>query len=531
MKKLLEILLPDGSRRRFVVARFLEAVGLKEPYRDREYKFWIRDVEPSLWETSIAKAGPKISIVIPFYNTKQRYFDELLESIEAQTYSNWEVIAVDASTEPEIQAMIQKRLEPDSRYNYVRFENKGIADNTNAGIQQTTGDYITFVDHDDTLAPQALNEIIHVIKNEQPDIIYSDEDLMLDDGTRRSAFFKPAFSPTLLRVHNYITHLFVIKAELLQSVGMLNAETDGAQDYDLVLRATEQAQSISHIPKVLYHWREAEGSSAQTITNKNYALTAGARAVTAHYERSDQLTSSMTIKPIGGRPGHNTIHFSGIKQQTRAAVVMNCNVMTAKADIVKRLKLRAYDTVDIFFRDFVEQNEAQSFHDVFNDYDHVVVINRPVYCLETYWLEYFKTELGFAPVAAAGGVIINNRNKILNYAKIKEYNNEFRDPMLDNLENQVTRLGYASVSRNFTSLSGGVFCLAADKLRRIPLTVNDVFNRQDSFFEILIAERLFVAVLQQARFQLDSSAHVLFEDRHFNPNFEHTSDNIELIRK
>ena len=231
---------------------------------------------------------PKISIVVPLYKTPIPYLSHLVQSIQNQTYQNWELCLSDGSGNP---ALLQEALasyQKDARIHVVvSKEALKIAENTNQAITLATGDYVAFADHDDALAENALFECVAAI-NENPsiDLLYSDEDKMLANGKEfLQPFEKPDFDLDYLRTTNYICHLMVVKRELLDQVGWLRPGFDGAQDYDLVLRLVEEAKQVHHIPKVLYHWRLHKGSTSGNPANKKYAYFAGARAINEHYER------------------------------------------------------------------------------------------------------------------------------------------------------------------------------------------------------------------------------------------------------
>ena len=232
---------------------------------------------------------PKLSIAIPAYKTPERYLREMLESILAQTYTNWEVCIADGSPRGEsLERVLRKYAEKDSRIRYqILGENKGISGNTNMAMEMARGDFLVLADHDDTLTPDALYEVVKAV-NEHPgcQVIYSDEDKLDMDGKALfDPHFKPDFNPDLLTSVNYICHLFVVRMDLLEQVGKFRQEFDGAQDYDFIFRCTEQAKEVYHIPKVLYHWRCHQNSTASNPESKRYAFEAGARAVMAHYER------------------------------------------------------------------------------------------------------------------------------------------------------------------------------------------------------------------------------------------------------
>jgi len=232
---------------------------------------------------------PKFSIVIPVFKTPEKFLKEMLDSILEQTYGNWELCIADGSPKGQsVERILKKYAEKDSRIRYqVLGENRGISGNTNAAMEMVTGDFIVLADHDDRMAPNALYECAKML-NENPDcdVLYSDEDKLDMDGVFLfDPHFKPDFNPDLLTSVNYICHLFVVKKSLADVVGGFRAEYDGAQDYDFIFRCTEQAKRICHIPKVLYHWRCHQDSTASNPESKLYAFEAGSRAIMAHYER------------------------------------------------------------------------------------------------------------------------------------------------------------------------------------------------------------------------------------------------------
>ena len=303
---------------------------------DYDYNEWykkvrITDEELAKQRESAADFAmqPTFSIVIPVYATPEKFLRRMLDSIREQTYPKFEVCLVDATPYAKIQhdpaqgrtpqEVLAEYAATDSRFRYATLtENLGIAENTNAAIRMATGDFIVLADHDDELEPQALYECVRAI-NAHPDVqvLYSDEDKVdFEDIYYFEPHFKTDFNPDLLRSVNYICHLFVARRSLLDAIAETAADGqkiyersayDGAQDYDLILRATEKAQAmessfnaldqtllrqgrftssnIIHIPMVLYHWRAHQASTAQHPEAKLYAFEAGARAVYDHCKR------------------------------------------------------------------------------------------------------------------------------------------------------------------------------------------------------------------------------------------------------
>lgn len=263
-------------------------------YDYRMYMTWYKANCPNDTELRMQRQHkfgyqPKISIVIPLYKTPEKYLAELVESIKAQTYSNWELCLSDGSGEGSpLLDILGKYETEDDRIKVVYNKSPlHISDNTNAALKIATGDYIAFADHDDLLASNALYECVNAL-NEDPsiDIIYTDEDKVDMQGkTHFLPHFKSDFNIDKLRSGNYICHFFVVRNEIFQKVGPLNHEYDGAQDFDFTLRCVEITSHIKHIPKILYHWRAHKDSTAENPESKNYAYEAGVRAVQAHYKR------------------------------------------------------------------------------------------------------------------------------------------------------------------------------------------------------------------------------------------------------
>ena len=233
--------------------------------------------------------NPKISFVVPLYKTPEEFLKDMIGSIREQTYANWELCLADGSGEgASLEALVAPYMAEDKRIRYQNLgKNLGIAGNSNAAIAMATGDYIALVDHDDMLPPECAFMLAEKI-NEDPEaeVIYTDEDKISAHGEKhKEPNFKSDFNIDMLRSVNYICHLFVMKKELLDRIGGFRQEFDGAQDYDLILRATEEANRVLHIPHILYHWRMNENSTAMDAESKLYAFEAGKRALDEHYKR------------------------------------------------------------------------------------------------------------------------------------------------------------------------------------------------------------------------------------------------------
>lgn len=260
-------------------------------------KYGVKASELERQRTAVFAWNPTISIVVPLYRTPERFLRALVQSVQAQTYSHWELILSDGSgADSPLTALLDRLVREQKESGHpgvIRALHNGqqlrISENTNAALWAATGDFIAFGDHDDLFSPDALYECVRLL-NDYPDteLIYSDEDKV--DGAGKRYFephFKSDYNPDLLESMNYFCHLVVVKDDLQQRVGYLDADYDGAQDYDFVLRCTEQTTpgQIRHIPKILYHWRSHQDSTAENPESKRYAFEAGRRAVQAHYDR------------------------------------------------------------------------------------------------------------------------------------------------------------------------------------------------------------------------------------------------------
>lgn len=259
---------------------------------EESYDTWYRRRRPSEEELDDEREhgfdqNILFSIVVPLYKTPEKFLNELIESVENQTYPGWELVLSDGSGEDSpLTGLLDEWSAKDSRIRVLHNNRQlRISENTNAAIEAAGGDYVVFCDHDDLLAPDALYENMRLIASHpEAEAIYSDEDKIDTAGKYTEPNFKPDFDRDLLDATNYICHLLVVKRSLLGRTGGLNPEFDGAQDHDLVLRISEVADFF-HIPKILYHWRLSEASTAGDPATKPYAFEAGCRAVKAHYDR------------------------------------------------------------------------------------------------------------------------------------------------------------------------------------------------------------------------------------------------------
>jgi GT2 family glycosyltransferase len=227
---------------------------------------------------------PTISIIIPVYNVDKKWLELAISSVESQWYTNWEIcIADDASTKLETINYLKSIQSDKIKVEFLK-DNVNISGASNAALSLATGDYIALMDNDDEITPDALYETVLRI-NEGAEFIYSDEDKLELNGQFSDPHFKPDFSPDMFLSHNYLSHLGVIKRSLVVDVGGWTLGLEGAQDYDLYLKVLERTTKVSHIPKVLYHWRKVPGSTAAAFSEKSYAQLAGKKALANALDR------------------------------------------------------------------------------------------------------------------------------------------------------------------------------------------------------------------------------------------------------
>lgn len=408
---------------------------------DIDYETWFSLNRASVQELERQRATTfvspvKISIVVPVYNTPERFLREMIESVQNQTYTEWELCIADASPVfiegdfsgqrkdavqrrkkiTKLTSIIREYQKKDKRIRYQILEsNESISDNTNRALAMATGEYIGLLDHDDLLEPDALFEIAGQILTEEPaDMIYTDEDKINRRGTKHlTPNMKPDFNPDLLRSNNYICHFLVVKKSIVKKVGGFRDEFDGAQDYDFILRCTEQAERIAHVAKVLYHWRTHEGSTSDNPDSKLYAFAAGKRAVEAHLERNhieglvehtDDLGYYRVRYAIQGNPKISVI----IPNKDQKETLQNC--------LTSIIEKTEYDNYEILV---VENNSTDE--EIFEYYKEIDGKN---HVRVLYWDKAFNYSAinNFAVKESCGDYILllNNDTEVITKGWMKE---------------------------------------------------------------------------------------------------------------
>ena len=328
---------------------------------DVDYEEWYKNHKPTMEELQRQRDTefeyePLISILVPVYNTPEEFLKQMIQSVRKQTYGNWELCIANANpTNETVAEILRISSTKDTRIKVKDVsENEGIAQNTNAALAVATGDYIGLLDHDDLLTPDALYEVVKAInENDRPQVLYSDEDkVTMDLSEHFQPHMKPDYNKDLLRSNNYITHFFVADRMLVEEVGGEDGEYNGAQDYDLILKCTERAKGIAHIPRILYHWRVHKASTADNPASKMYAFDAGKRAIEDHLKRCGEIGEVSHEKDLG---------FYRVKYQVQGSplisiIIPNKDQVESLDKCLKSIEKSSYKNYEIII---VENNSTE----------------------------------------------------------------------------------------------------------------------------------------------------------------------------
>lgn len=289
----------DGARYFFkfgpvsTYRRIQELYGRPNPVIEAD-QFELTDEEVKREESEVFHYMPRVSVLVPLYNTPENFLREMIESVQTQTYQNWELCLADGSDDEHrfVGDICREYSDNDSRILYKKLsENRGISDNTNECLAMAGGELISLFDHDDLLVRNTLYEVVKKFnEDERIGAVYTDEDKYLyDSKTGKGKYVEPHYKSNynldLLRSNNYICHFFTVKKSIVDRVGGFRHEYDGSQDFDFILRCTEQAEITAHIPRILYHWRIHSNSTAADPSSKMYCYEAGQKAVQSHLKR------------------------------------------------------------------------------------------------------------------------------------------------------------------------------------------------------------------------------------------------------
>lgn len=361
----------------------------------------------------------KFSIIVPLYNTPVKFLNEMISSVIAQTYSNWELCLADGSSadHPEVEKAVNKFAQKDSRILYKKLsKNLGISGNTNACLDMASGDYIGLFDHDDLLHPAALYEAMKAICEKKADFIYTDELVFRspDINSAVAIHFKPDYGPDFIRGINFICHFSVFSKELLDKAGRFRSEFDGSQDHDMILRLTSKAENIVHIPKILYYWRSHPNSVAGSIEAKTYAIDAGIRAVQTNL---DEQGIKAKVSRCETFPTAYRIKYDILSYDKVSIIIPNKNHLDDLALCINSILTKStYPNFEIVIVD-----NGSDDPELFEYYDELKKDSRFVICSLDIPFNYSKLN-NFAAKKASGKyfILLNNDIEIITPEWIEE---------------------------------------------------------------------------------------------------------------
>ena len=481
---------------------------------NENYQKWIKKYEPKYDELEKQRETtfeymPKISIVVPMYNTPEKYFKELLESITEQTYENWELCLADGS--PEKAEYLQDLIQPlgDKIKYKLLNKNKGISGNSNEALKLATGDFIALLDHDDIIPKFALYEIVKTI-NENPDVdfIYTDEDKILEENEKRiSPHFKQDYAIDTLRSYNYICHFSIFKKELMDKLGGFNSEFDGSQDYDLILRATEQAKHIVHIPKILYNWRISSTSVASGAAAKPYAYEAAKRAILASIERHGihgaKVEDSRIIGlykvtyPVKGEPKISIIipnkdHKKDLKRCIKSilkSTYKNYEIIIVENNSKEKSIFKYYKKLEKNPNIKIEKYEMSIFnYSKLNNFgaskasgEYFVFLNNDTKIITNNWLETIISNCQREEIGAIGAKLIYKNKRIQHVGVVLNLTGTAGHVNWNEKENNPGYFGRIMIQQNVSAVTGALLGVSKKIFEQVngfdetfPIAYNDV---------------------------------------------------------
>ncbi len=473
----------------------------RRPRKPYSYEDWIQDNEPDAQALAAQRAQsrifayrPKISIIVPVFFPPQGFLEEMISSVQAQTYDNWELCLANGGARDDVRRCIAESAAADDRVQFINLpENLGISGNSNRALELAHGDYAALLDQDDTLSPDALYEVVSLLQRDRDaDLIYSDHDYLAADGGKRlSPLFKPDWSPELMLSANYITHLSVIRTQLVRDVGAFRPEMDGAQDWDLFFRIAQRTQRIAHLPKVLYHWRRAASSTARDVRTKPYASENQLQAITHHLESQGLSDASAFFEPSGRirvkwtakadkvsiiilTRGSNRLLENCIRSIQQKTLYPNYDVL-----IVNNGPKKAGDFP--FLRDLSQAPHVRviDYDGTFNyarlnnlataqcDGEFLLFLNNDTEVLSEDWLEEMCMWAGWAPIGAVGAKLLRPNGSIQHAGVAVGLNGFAGHVFADCLEPADGMFGSSEWYRDYSALTSACMMVRRDVFDRL----------------------------------------------------------------
>jgi GT2 family glycosyltransferase len=382
---------------------------------------------------------PLVSIIMPVFDVDPKWLKLAVQSVENQWYDHWELCIVDDnSNNTRTLKYLESIRNPKIRVQHLS-DNQGISVASNMALSMTTGSYIALMDHDDELTPDALFEVVKTINEHNAEFIYSDEDKLEMDGSYCEPHFKPDYSPDMFLSQNYLSHLGVIKKNLIDQVGGFTSGLEGAQDYDLYLKVLEHTDKVVHIPKVLYHWRKIAGSTAAVFNDKSYAQDAGASALTMAVQRRQQdaevfggkypgtyrvkyainaLPLVSIIIPFKDKPDLLKMCIESILNKSSYSNFEIIGISNNSEDVETFAEMDRFKSLDSRIS-FFEHNAPFNFSDI-NNYavqnhangEHVLLLNNDIEIISPDWVESLLEFSQREDVGAVGGKLFYPDGKL-----------------------------------------------------------------------------------------------------------------------
>jgi len=514
-KKAAKVFLSNPKKMSHLLRRVNRGVVVAESVAEQnaKYREWILLNEPDELELEEQRRHseaftrrPTISLLTPVFNPPVDVLEDLIESVLEQTYPHFELCLGNFGDKQEVEELIAKYAKLDPRVKHYTFsENKGISYNSNLILEKVTGEYVALLDHDDTLAPDALYENIKLLNEKEYDFIYSDKDKIDGRGNRFDPLFKPELSPEMLLNVNYLTHLNVIRTSLLREVGGWDTETDGAQDWDIFLRVIAASKRVGHISKVLYHWRVIPSSTAMSIDAKPYALAGQRRALdkylssqhipaTTYHQRTEVFLKwgekALDYKPLvfirySSLPSTlRTIrHFRRVVPESQFTILLDGNEIKDDPAIIK---LRTGTEVVRYDGSF-----AHSFSDCLRELkenkhpDCTVVFTLDILRIprKPDWYENLTGWLSIKDVAAAGGRIVNKHDIIVNSGGLVTKDNQYFPIFNKYPRYYQSYIGNAEWVRNLSVLSPDFFATRLSLLQSFSFDALKAAEARQSSFD------------------------------------------------
>lgn len=470
------------------------------------YQKYIKQEEKDILVTKKLEYNPLISVIVPVYNVEAKYLKDCIESVLNQTYTNWELcMADDASTMPCVKKTLEKYTDERIKIVY-RKENGHISRASNSALELATGEFVAFLDCDDTLAPNALYEVAKKLNEDKGlDVIYTDEDKINAGNYRVSPFFKPDWASDTLMSIMYFCHLSVYRRSIVNKLGGLRVGYEGAQDYDLALRIVECTNRIGHIRKILYHWRMIESSTSQDMNSKPYAFDAQIKAKEAALERrgikgsveydSDfsqcsvkyELTGSPLVSIIIPSKNNFTIFKKAIDSVIEKSLYKNYEIIAIdngsdKQNTIEYTKYCKENNIE-YIREVQNYNYSKLCNQAVKKSkgEILLFINDDVEVISPYWIERMAAHARLEHVGAVGAKLLYTDTTKIQHVGVASLK-AGPDHVLKKLDDRIVHLyGFNKIVLNCVAVTGA--CLMVERKKydevegfyeNLPFDFNDV---------------------------------------------------------